>query len=90
MSSTKIEPKVINLSSLELDNGTIELLKKGPKFTPTPKRDRKILKEDVYKFCRSLRLKEYFFGLNDEENTTKLDKSETKVSLRRKGTGIPL
>merc|ERR1712002_1120291 len=33
----KTQPKIINLSKVELNKNEINLLKKGPKFTPTPK-----------------------------------------------------
>ena len=66
--STKVVTKVINMSSYSLSNEEIHLLKKGLKFTPTPKSDLAGLEKDVKEFCRRLRLKEYFYE-SDENDT---------------------
>ena len=44
--NVSIQPKVINLSKVALNKDEINLLKKGPKFTPTPKQNSESLKEE--------------------------------------------
>ena len=53
-------PKIFNLSSLCLSKSQINLLNKGLKFTPTPKRNIFELKKDIETFSRKLRLVEFF------------------------------
>lgn len=55
-----IEPKIINISTRELSNEEIKLLKRGLKFTPTPKSNTTELKTDIKEFGRKLRLLEHF------------------------------
>lgn len=62
----KVDPKIINLSRRELNENETKLLKRGLKFTPTPSIDHQELKEDIHKFCRRLRLVEYFADKNEE------------------------
>ena len=57
---------MINLSNRVLTDNEISLLKKGLKFTPTPKSNPSGLKADINELCRKLRLTELFF--NGEEN----------------------
>ena len=66
---SETQPKIINISKVDLNNDEIKILKKGPKFTPTPRQDAGDLKKDVFSFCRKLRLREYFSDVemvNDE------------------------
>ena len=58
------EPKIINISSRDLMENKIRLLKRGLKFTPTPPRNTTELKADIHEFSQKLRLAEYF---NDKE-----------------------
>ena len=67
MTKTKVEPKIINLSKKELTHSQISVLLYGPKFTPTPRKDISELENDIQKFCRKLRLMEFF---NDKDPTT--------------------
>lgn len=50
------------MSSKELTKNEIQLLKRGLKFTPTPRQNTTELKNDVQEFGRKLRLLEYFNG----------------------------
>ena len=51
---------IVNLSSRELTTNYRNLLSKGCKFTPYPKRNVTELQEDIIEFCRNLRIIEYF------------------------------
>ena len=55
-----MEPKIINLSSIDLTHDQIDVLKLGLKFTPTPKQNNQDLQADINEFSRKLRLKEYW------------------------------
>ena len=54
------EPKIINLSSLELSERHICVLRKGLKFCPTPRYNENTVKSDIQQFVRKLRLEENF------------------------------
>ena len=60
------QPLVINMSSMQLTEPQISILKKGLKFTPTPKHNQTELETDMKAFCRKIRLKEYFHDKNDK------------------------
>jgi len=60
LKTKKIDPKIINLSSQDLDNDEINLLKRGLKFTPIPNKNLQELHNDTQEFCRKLRLREFF------------------------------
>ncbi|XP_062604091.1 uncharacterized protein LOC134265884, partial [Saccostrea cucullata] len=66
----RVEPKVINLSSKQLNEWEIKLLSKGLKYTPTPNSNKQELKKDIKEYTRRLRLAEYF-------NTTESDESDS-------------
>ena len=74
---TSIDPKVINLSNRNLTDSEILLLKKGLKFTPTPKSNTSELRADVNEFCRKLRLTELFYNEEDEEKDEPLVRIKT-------------
>lgn len=57
------------MSSRILTENEISLLKKGLKFCPTPKFDKKELECDISRFCRQLRLEEKYFSENDDLST---------------------
>ena len=46
----------------------MKLLKKGLKFTPTPTANTKELEMDIHKFCRKLRLVEFFVDKEPEDD----------------------
>lgn len=79
----QVLPKVINLSSRSLTEHEINLLKKGLKFCPTPKSDKKELECDVLRFCRQLRLEEKYFSDNYDQST------ENVPLVRNKSTYNP-
>ncbi|OOY72080.1 GIY-YIG nuclease family protein [Solemya velum gill symbiont] len=62
--SVTINPKIINLSLRKFDEHEISLLEKGFKFTP-----------DVQKFCRKLRLREFFGYDTSTDNSLVRNKS---------------
>ena len=63
--------KIINMSSESLSKSQIRLLCKGLKFTPTPISNQPELEKDVDEFCRKLRLKEFFYQEQSEENDSR-------------------
>lgn len=70
-------PKIINLSSIELSQEQLELLKRGIKFTPTPKNSNpNELKEDRARFCKRLRKQEYFLDKDYQDESLVVGKSE--------------
>ena len=81
--------KVINMSSKSLSDAQISLLKKGLKFTPTPKKNIPDLDINIQEFCRTLRLKEYFHTDSDDI----LDEEQNDITcgplLRNKSEWTP-
>ena len=79
-------PKVINISSYELNDSEISLLAKGRKFCPTPLyNDLLGLKVDIIEFARKLQLKELFGSNHSAGNGDNLNMS----ILKKTGTFIP-
>ena len=77
-------PLVINMSDCTLTDAQLNLLKKGLKFTPTPRNNASELESDVRSFCRNLRLKEHFYKEEDEST------EETQEYLvRNKSNWVP-
>ena len=80
---------VINLSSHQLTEHQSNVLSKNINFCPTPSRVNTVeLSNDIFKFCRRLRLAEYFFDKDDDitDETT----STTKPSfLKHHSTFTP-
>lgn len=68
-----MDPKIINLSTKQLNESEIKLLSKGLKYTPTPSSNKQDLRKDIKEY--KLRLAEYFNNTeSDEENeNTQLD-----------------
>lgn len=67
---------VLNLTeNKKLNDNEINLLKKGAKFTPVPKRNNYELQKDVNQFCRTLRLKEFFHDKEDSDESIVKNKS---------------
>ena len=59
--STEDDDIIVNISDYELTEAEKSLLKKGLKFVPTPTRlNRTELAVDTKRFCRRMRLKEFF------------------------------
>ena len=64
-----------NISSTKLSESEISLLNKGFNFCPSTKEPNKEqLLDDLYFFCRKLKLKEYFHGA--DSNTDKIQQEE--------------
>ena len=82
----KLKPKIINISSYELNESEISLLSKGPKFCPTPMESKILdLQIDVNEFIRKLQLKN-MFGL--EINKVETDPLK-ECLVKKKGDYIP-
>ena len=64
------------MSSIQLSQDQINILGKGLKFTPTPKRNVHELKKDTENFTRKLRLIEFFADeeANDDNNISLVKK----------------
>ena len=72
-------PKVIHISSRELCDSEITLLEKGLKFTPTPKQNKRELKNDLEEFGRKLRLLEHFSS-HEQQPDSSLEKSKSNFA----------
>jgi hypothetical protein len=59
---TIAHPKIINLSKRILTRNEIQVIRKGMKFTPTPKSNDQDLEISNTIFCRKLRLQEHFIN----------------------------
>ena len=70
--SSQLGRSVVNLSSITLTQGQLEVLEKGLTFCPTP-RNQNIVQiwDDLEKFCRRLRLKKHFDGVPESEDPYK-------------------
>ena len=81
--SKPVDPKIINISSYNLTQAEINILKRGLKFTPTPNENVSELKVDTMSFTRKLRLKEYFH----DKNIHDMSLEKTKEFSRPKEVG---
>lgn len=86
--SHQITPVIHNISSIKLNQNEIKLLEKGLNFCPSSYEvNKEEVMDDLYNFCRNLRLKEYFYNnnenetINEIENTTH-DRCTMKSSLK--------
>jgi hypothetical protein len=59
---------VVNLSSQEISEQQIELLRLGLKFTPTPRKNQEELIKDTREFTRKLRLGEFFLDADENDD----------------------
>ena len=83
-----IENTVVNLSSRELTDSEISLLRKGLTFCPTgPRINRLQLTADLHEFYRRLRLKAYF--ANQPYNSSDGDSALKGTVLARKSSWQP-
>ena len=77
-----VSPNVFNLSSRQLSQAEISLLSKGLKFVPTPTFvNRALIKEELEKFGRNLRLKWHF---RNEESTGDFNPFRPKSKFNQK------
>ena len=66
----QITAVVHNISGIKLHKDELSLLEKGLNFCPSHKSlDTDQLLDDIYFYCRNLRLKEHFFNDDQEEST---------------------
>ena len=83
-SREKIQPKIITLSKPHLTKFQVSLFTKGPKFCPTTKGNVFDVKFDTKEFTRKVKLRERFWGIeNDDES---LVKSKSNINVN---TAIP-
>ena len=84
-----VSPNVFNLSKRQLSKAEISLLSKGLKFVPTPDFvNRALLKEELEKFGRFLRLK--WFYRNEERTDYNLFRPKSKFNPRGKDAAIEI
>ena len=83
-----VSENVVNLSNHKLSKAEVSLLSKGLKFCPTPNSvDKSVLKEDLEKFGRTLRLKWHYrndertFDPNPFRPISKFNCSKTDVAI---------
>lgn len=81
MESSKVDVKIINLSSVQLDTATVSLLRRGLKFTPTPNRNSVELSKDIREFSRNLKLLGFFS--DNDYNTDSLARNKSTFNPRR-------
>ena len=72
------------MSNSTLTDAQVNLLKKGLKFTPTPKGNIPEIETDVREFCRRLRLKENFFEDDDLKSSENESQPETPLDSPEK------
>ena len=78
----KTTDTICNISSTKLSESEISLLNKGLNFCPSTKQPNKEqLLDDLYFFCRKLKLKEYFYG---SDNITDKRQQEERCDLNTK------
>ena len=81
------KPKVINLSDKTLTNVQIDILKKGLKFTPTPRTTNYgEIKDDISEYCRRLRLAEKFLDYDEDDESLVRNKSNYRPPKGRNKT----
>ena len=81
--NTITDPKVFNLSSRNRTACEIQLLSKGLKYTPTPQRNHHELKTDIKSYTRRLRLREFFYKDECEEELSPSTVQHTPEDLVR-------
>ena len=74
---TENDIKIINLSKRKFSDKEKNVLNKGLKFTPVPPScDSNELKSDIREFTQTLRLAEYFEGMEDEDISLRRNRSD--------------
>ena len=69
-SDPELPTTVVNLSGIALEEAEINLLSKGLSFCPSPRHIRKEeILDDLEKYFRRLRLKEFFLEEEEEEDS---------------------
>ena len=77
-----VQPKIFNLSKKTLPRYQVNILLRGLKFTPTPKRNIIQLKSDIHNYTRKLRLTECFHNA-PENNLQNLFKTKSHFTPSR-------
>ena len=82
-----VTPKIINISSYDLNPNEISILSKGKKYCPTPiYKDLLNLRVDIHEFLRKIQLLDLFGHNTNTDNQCNIDKSVVKKT----GTFLPL
>ena len=78
-----VQPKTFNLSKKTLSKYQVNILLRGLKFTPTPKRNTIQLKSDIHNYTRKLRLTEFFHNTPENNNLQNLFKTKSHFTPSR-------
>ena len=90
LSGVFVSPNVFNLSKRQLSKAEISLLSKGLKFVPTPDFvNRALLKEELEKFGRFLRLK-WFYRNEESTGVYNLFRPKSKFNPKGKDAAIEI
>ena len=71
-----VQPKICNLSKKALSRYQVNILLRGLKFTPIPKRNVIQLKSDIHNYTRKLRLTEFFDNAPENNKLQNLFKTK--------------
>ena len=74
---------MFNLSKKTLSRYQVNILLRGLKFTPTPKRNIIQLKSDIHNYTRKLRLTEFFHNARENNNLQNLFKTKSHFTASR-------
>ena len=78
-----VQPKIFDLSKKTLPRYQVNILLRGLKFTPTPKRNIIQLKSDIHNYTRKLRLTEFFHNAPENNNLQNLFKTKSHFTPSR-------
>ena len=78
-----VQPKIFNLSKKTLSRYQVNILLRGLKFTPTPKRNIIQLKSDIHNYTRKLHLTEFFHNAPENNNLQNLFKTKSHFTPSR-------
>ena len=78
-----VQPKTFNLSKKTLPRYQVNILLRGLKFTPTPKRNIVQLQSDIHNYTRKLRLTEFFHNAPENNNLQNLFKTKSHFTPSR-------
>ena len=79
---------MFNLSKKTLSRYQVNILLRGLKFTPTPKRNIIQLKSDIHNYTQKLRLTEFFHNARENNNLQNFLKQNPISQHLEIGTGI--
>ena len=78
-----VQPKLFNLSKKTLSRYQVNILLRGLKFTPTPKRNIIQQESDIHNYTRKLRLEEFFPNAPENNNRQNLFKTKSYFTASR-------